>query len=153
MRASTSSDINAVILLRRYGGARALIPLTVRPYVIIVPARPSARSPIRRCAKREIVQTSCLMPEAGGTWNAINLKARALARRSSVHCERTVVTIVTEASASDAALRAARNCGSSSLSVCLPLLLSPARSLSLFLSLTPLYYPCYLYAKKRITRS
>lgn len=92
-----SSDINTEILLqRRHGGLQgSACSLPVRYH--------RARPPIRRCTKREIVQTSCLMLGAGETWNAINLKARELARCSSLHC--TVITIAAETSAFDVAPR------------------------------------------------
>jgi len=144
-----------------------LIPLTVRSYVIIVmclPALSPARSPVhpfvlslsrlparlpRRCTKREIVQTSCLMLGAGETWNAINLSQGTRIRPVqflALQC--TAVTIAAEeTSASEAAPReivaahlSARFL-SFSLSLSLPLSLS--LSLSLFSSLwLRSCYPC-----------
>lgn len=109
---SASLDINSRILLQRWhGGLNFACSLPVRYH--------RASPPIRRCTKREIVQTSCLMLGAGETWNAINLKARELPRCSSLHC--IVITIAAETSAFDVAPCAARNCGSSSfwVSLCL----------------------------------
>lgn len=92
-----------------------------------------ARPPIRRCTKREIVQTSCLMFGAGETWNAINLKTRELARCSSLHC--TVITIAAETSAFDVAPRT-----SSKLWQLISLRLYLFLSLSVFLSPAPCGY-------------
>jgi hypothetical protein len=122
-----------------------LIPLTVRPYVIIVmclPALSPARSPAHslalspshlphRCTKREIVQTSCLMLGAGETWNAINLSQGTRIRPvQSLALQCTAVTIAAEeTSASVAAPReiVAAHLSAHFLSLSLP----PPLSLSL----------------------
>jgi len=118
--------------------ARPFALSSSRP-LAIPPSRLPARLP-RRCTKREIVQTSCLMLGAGETWNAINLSQGTRIRPVqflALQC--TAVTIAAETSASEAAPReiVAAHLSARFLSLSLSL----SRSLFSSLWLHP-RYPC-----------